>query len=92
MRWMRLLIALSFMGAANAAYAITCGSDQWCCRHDIGGTGECVKCCAKSSSSLRLQKNKVACVQLPIACNSNDDCKCSGCCSDWNLCQPTCDD
>jgi len=28
-------------------FAVTCGSDQWCCKHDIGGTGECTSCCAK---------------------------------------------
>jgi hypothetical protein len=37
----------------------------------------------------------VACVQLPINCNSNSDCKCSGCCGQLGdggprLCQPSC--
>ncbi|MCC2111931.1 MAG: hypothetical protein KDJ16_07850 [Hyphomicrobiales bacterium] len=27
--------------------AVSCGSDEWCCKHDIGGTGACTKCCAK---------------------------------------------
>jgi hypothetical protein len=26
---------------------VTCGANQWCCKHDIGGTGECTKCCNK---------------------------------------------
>ncbi len=28
-------------------YAVTCGSNQWCCKHDIGGTGQCTSCCSK---------------------------------------------
>ena len=27
--------------------ALTCGTRQWCCKHDIGGTGACTKCCPK---------------------------------------------
>ncbi len=27
--------------------AVSCGSNQWCCKHDIGGTGACTKCCSK---------------------------------------------
>lgn len=27
--------------------AVSCSSDQWCCKHDIGGTGQCTKCCPK---------------------------------------------
>lgn len=27
--------------------AVTCGSNQWCCKHDIGGSGACTKCCNK---------------------------------------------
>lgn len=27
--------------------AVTCGSNQWCCKHDIGGSGACTKCCPK---------------------------------------------
>lgn len=27
--------------------AVSCSSDQWCCKHDIGGTGACTKCCQK---------------------------------------------
>lgn len=37
------------------------------------------------------------CVQLPICCTSNDDCKCSKCCGEWKsppcpqgICQPSC--
>jgi hypothetical protein len=37
----------------------------------------------------------VACVQLPVKCNSNRDCTCSGCCGQLGeggprLCQPSC--
>ncbi len=30
-----------------AELAVSCGADEWCCKHDIGGTGECTKCCPK---------------------------------------------
>jgi hypothetical protein len=26
---------------------VTCGSGEWCCRHDIGGTGACISCCSR---------------------------------------------
>jgi hypothetical protein len=26
---------------------VTCSSSEWCCRHDIGGTGECISCCSR---------------------------------------------
>ncbi len=38
----------------------------------------------------------LACVQLPVSCSSNSDCKCSGCCGSWDggrgsgICQPSC--
>lgn len=34
-------------GKSKRVAAVSCGSDQWCCKHDIGGTGECTKCCPK---------------------------------------------
>lgn len=27
--------------------AVSCASTEWCCKHDIGGTGQCTRCCAK---------------------------------------------
>jgi hypothetical protein len=43
------------------------------------------------SSFVMAEENEVAkCVQLPVACTRNSDCTCSGCCSSWNVCQPTC--
>lgn len=27
--------------------AVSCSSSEWCCKHDIGGTGQCTRCCAK---------------------------------------------
>lgn len=27
--------------------ASACGSNEWCCKHDIGGSGACTKCCKK---------------------------------------------
>lgn len=42
-------------------------------------------------SSFAMAEDKMAkCVQLPVTCNSNSDCTCSGCCSNWHVCQPTC--
>lgn len=32
---------------ASQPLALTCSSSEWCCKHDIGGTGECTKCCAR---------------------------------------------
>jgi hypothetical protein len=32
-------------GGLGPLAAVTCGSGQWCCRHDIGGSGACVQCC-----------------------------------------------
>jgi hypothetical protein len=26
---------------------VTCAANEWCCKHDIGGTNECTKCCRK---------------------------------------------
>jgi hypothetical protein len=26
---------------------MSCGSNEWCCKHDIGGTGACVQCCSR---------------------------------------------
>lgn len=40
--------------------------------------------------STSMAEEVAKCVQLPVACNSNSDCTCSGCCSDWHVCQPTC--
>ncbi len=34
-------------GKSKRVAAVTCGSSEWCCKHDIGGTGECTKCCPK---------------------------------------------
>ncbi len=33
--------------SGNLIAAVSCGSDQWCCKHDIGGSGACTKCCSK---------------------------------------------
>ncbi len=90
-----LIVFLAILIAPVSAAAVTCGSNQWCCKHDIGGTGECLKCCNKGNSS-SVQKNlKFVCVQLPTACSSNSDCTCSGCCGQLGeggpkLCQPNC--
>ncbi len=27
--------------------AVTCGSNQWCCKHDDFSKGTCAKCCSK---------------------------------------------
>ena len=26
---------------------VSCASSEWCCKHDIGGTGQCTRCCPK---------------------------------------------
>lgn len=31
----------------NSLAAVTCASNQWCCKHDDFSKGTCVKCCAK---------------------------------------------
>jgi hypothetical protein len=34
-------------GSGPRLAGVTCGANQWCCKHDIGGSGECTKCCDK---------------------------------------------
>lgn len=34
-------------GTSRPPIYASCSSDQWCCKHDIGGTGQCTKCCNK---------------------------------------------
>ena len=34
-------------GTSPPRIYVSCGADQWCCKHDIGGTGQCTKCCNK---------------------------------------------
>lgn len=34
-------------GSGPRLAGVTCGAKQWCCKHDIGGSGECTKCCDK---------------------------------------------
>jgi hypothetical protein len=37
----------SILNGSSSAPSVTCSSSEWCCRHDIGGTGECVSCCSR---------------------------------------------
>ena len=49
----------------------------------------------KASAGSGAGSLKLACVQPPIYCTQNSDCKCSGCCAQLgeggpHVCQPTC--
>ncbi len=40
-------VALATALPVRPAWAVTCASDEWCCRHDFNNGGVCVKCCPK---------------------------------------------
>ena len=43
-----LILALALAGAlVTVNLASACGANEWCCKHDIGGSGACTKCCPK---------------------------------------------
>lgn len=57
-----ILISGIFFGA-NVQAGVSCGSDEWCCKHDIGGTGECTKCCPKAIPGNKGEQASLACVE-----------------------------
>lgn len=92
-----LLIALAALAlhlAPQSAFAITCASDEWCCRHDFSAGGVCVKCCKKTSSENSSgEKLRPGVVRTQSMCTPNGFCWQPGlprCCSGSCTATPKC--
>ena len=62
-------MSITLMGmplvSGSVLAGVTCDADHWCCKHDIGGTGECLKCCAKSQPGNKGEGLQSSCKPLP---------------------------
>jgi hypothetical protein len=97
--WCAHLVAYSLRAVALAAAARRPAHSV--ARHKDRSRREIVPLFAKAFVFVALAstigaRSAHACVQLPIGCSSNNDCKCSGCCGSWDgntktgICQPSC--
>ncbi len=42
-----LYLLTGLAGPGDRVIYVTCGADQWCCKHSFGSSGKCTKCCTK---------------------------------------------